>query len=252
MIMARDDVDLVPVVDDDGALAGVMTERALARRYVRESREPSRLDAPTAVGAIAAVLEGAQLVGEPDQEIAGRVWVLAMASTSLPLGFEAGDVVVVGDRPDAQRIAHRGRRRAARGDQRDRGRRGVLALARERGTARRRLALDSYVTARMITLSAPCAGADGPPSRSSVRAADLVAEISETSRTSTTGRLSSSTGDRRPIGLVTRSDLVNPEPRPRCSSTTPSRRRAWRASSPPRSSRSSTTTTSARSRRACR
>ena len=57
MIMARDEVDLVPVVDDDGRLAGVMTERALARRYVRESREASRLDAPTAIGAIAGVLE---------------------------------------------------------------------------------------------------------------------------------------------------------------------------------------------------
>ena len=37
--MAREDLDLVPIVDDDGALAGVMTERALARRYIRESRE---------------------------------------------------------------------------------------------------------------------------------------------------------------------------------------------------------------------
>ena len=45
--MAREDLDLVPIVDGDGALAGVMTERALARRYIRESREPSELDAPT-------------------------------------------------------------------------------------------------------------------------------------------------------------------------------------------------------------
>ena len=56
--MAREDLDLVPIVDDDGALAGVMTERALARRYIRESREPSELDAPTTVGAIVEVLEG--------------------------------------------------------------------------------------------------------------------------------------------------------------------------------------------------
>ena len=45
--MSRQDLDLVPIVDDAGALAGVMTERALARRYIRESREPSELDAPT-------------------------------------------------------------------------------------------------------------------------------------------------------------------------------------------------------------
>ena len=42
-LMAREDLDLVPIVDGDGALAGVMTERALARRYIRESREASQL-----------------------------------------------------------------------------------------------------------------------------------------------------------------------------------------------------------------
>src|SRR6202020_1995634 len=34
--LARADLELVPVVDDNGALAGVLTERALARRYVRD------------------------------------------------------------------------------------------------------------------------------------------------------------------------------------------------------------------------
>jgi len=85
LTMARDGLDLVPIVDERGVLAGVMTERALARRYIRESREASRLDAPTAIGAITAVLQGEQLVGEVDQEVSGRVWVLAMATESLPL-----------------------------------------------------------------------------------------------------------------------------------------------------------------------
>ena len=80
LIMAGDDFDLVPLVDGEGARAGVMTETALARRYVRESREASRLDAPTSVGAITSVLEGRQLVGEPDHAVTGRVWVLAMAA----------------------------------------------------------------------------------------------------------------------------------------------------------------------------
>jgi manganese-dependent inorganic pyrophosphatase len=42
-----------------------MTERALARRYVRESREASRLDAPTTVGAITGVLEAASSSASP-------------------------------------------------------------------------------------------------------------------------------------------------------------------------------------------
>ena len=48
--MARAGLELVPVVDDDGALVGVVTERALARRFIRETREASTLrDAPTNV-----------------------------------------------------------------------------------------------------------------------------------------------------------------------------------------------------------
>ena len=212
LIMAHEDVDLVPVVGDDGALAGVMTERALARRYVRESREASRLDAPTTVGTIAEVLEGRQLVGEPGREVTGRVWVLAMASESLPIGFTAGDVVVVGDRPDAQRIAIdvgvalvvTSNGTAPPDD--------VLALARERGIAVVTSPLDSYVTSRMITLSAPCrALMDTEPLV--VRPDDLLRDIADTVKDVDYRAAVVVDGRRHPVGLVTRSDLVNPEPR---------------------------------------
>src|SRR5215207_3971105 len=212
LIMARDEVDLVPVVDDDGRLAGVMNERALARRYVRESREASRLDAPTAVGAITGVLQGEQLVGEPAAEVTGRVWVLAMASASLPLGFAAGDVVVVGDRPEAQRIAIEvgvGLLVITNGTAvEDR----ILDLARARGLPVVASPLDSYVTARMITLSAPCrALMDREPLV--VGPEDLVADIAETVKDVDYRAAVVLDADRRPVGLVTRSDLVNPEPR---------------------------------------
>ena len=212
LLMAHEDVDLVAIVGDDGALAGVVTESALARRYVRESREASRLDAPTTVSAITGVLEGRQLVGEGDREVTGRVWVLAMATESLPLGFTAGDVVVVGDRPDAQRIAIEvgvallvtSNGTSPPDD--------VLALARERDTAVVTSPLDSYVTSRMITLSAPCrALMDTEPLV--VRPDDLVLEIAETVKDVDYRAAVVVDGRRRPVALVTRSDLVSPEPR---------------------------------------
>jgi manganese-dependent inorganic pyrophosphatase len=200
------------VADDGGALAGVITERALARRYVRESREASRLDAPTAVAAITDVLQGEQLVGEPGDEVAGRVWVLAMSTESLPLGFSAGDVVVVGDRPRAQRIAIEVGvallvvSNGCRPDDE------VLALAGERGTAVVLSPLDSYVTSRMITLSAPCrALMDAEPLV--VRPDDLVTDITETVKDVDYRAAVVVDGRRVPVGLVTRSDLVNPQPR---------------------------------------
>jgi manganese-dependent inorganic pyrophosphatase len=212
IIMARDEVDLVPVVDDAGRLAGAITERALARRYVRESRETSRLDAPTAVGVIASVLEGEQLVGDPDAQVTGRVWVLAMATRSLPLAFAAGDVVVVGDRPEAQRIAIEvgvGLLVITNGTAVDEQ---IRALARERGTAVVASPLDSYVSARMITLSAPCrALMDREPLV--VATDDLIADVTETVKDVDYRAAVVVDADRRPVGLVTRSDLVDPEPR---------------------------------------
>src|SRR3984957_16299884 len=78
LAMARANLGLVSIVDDSGALVGVVDERALARRYIRESRQTSTLrDAPTFVGAIVDVLEGKLISGE-DKRLAGRVWIHAM------------------------------------------------------------------------------------------------------------------------------------------------------------------------------
>jgi manganese-dependent inorganic pyrophosphatase len=211
LAMAREDSDVVPVVDGDGTLVGVVTERALARRYIRESRETSSLvDAPTTVQAIVDVLEGEALLGA-DRSVAGRVWVLAM-DASWSTGIGEGDVVVVGDREDAQRraielgavliVASNGARPGG----------AVLDLARERGTAVVLSPLDSYVTGRMITLSAPCrAVMDADPL--TVRPDDLVADISDSVKDIHYRAAVAVDSAGRPVGLVNRTDLVNPQRR---------------------------------------
>jgi manganese-dependent inorganic pyrophosphatase len=209
LAMAYEDLELIPVVDGAGELTGVVTERTLARRYVRESREASRLDAPTAVEAVARVLDGELLAGDGARELTGRVWVLAM---SLPMGVAAGDVAVVGDRADAQRraldigaallVASNGTRPDDE----------ILARAREQGTAVISTELDSYVAARMITLSAPCSALMDPDPLT-VRPDDLVEDVVEAVNDVDYRAAVAVDGDRRPVGLVTRSDLVNPPPR---------------------------------------
>jgi manganese-dependent inorganic pyrophosphatase len=208
LALARADLELVPIVDDDGALVGVLTERALARRFVRESRHTSTLqDAPTTVSAVAAALEGMVLT-EGDQTLAGRVWVQSMDVQS-PTGVSEGDVVVVGNRIDAQRLA------VARGaallvlsndstppDE-------LLALARERGTAVIVSPLDSYVSGRMITLAAPCrAFMESDPL--TVTTDDLVADVSEQIKEIHYGAAVAVDAQQRPVGLITRADLVAP------------------------------------------
>jgi manganese-dependent inorganic pyrophosphatase len=209
--MARSGTDVVPVIDADGILVGVVTERALARRYIRESRETSSLvDTPTAVRAIAEVLEAEPLVGA-EREVAGRVWVFAR-DTSASTGMEAGDVVVVGDRADAQRatielgagllVISNGSEPAD----------GIVELAREKGTAVIVSPLDSYVTGRMITLAAPARSVmDAEPL--TVRPDDVLSDIAEAVKDIHYRAAVAVDAAGRPVGLVTRSDLVNPQRR---------------------------------------
>jgi manganese-dependent inorganic pyrophosphatase len=209
--MARANLDLVPVVDKDGTLAGVVTERALARRYIRESRQTSTLkEAPTRVRAIVEVLEGELVTGE-DKLLAGRVWVHSM-DVATQSGISDGDVVVVGNRSDAQRlvielgasllVASNGVRPAD----------DVLALATERGTAVIVSPLDTYVSGRMITLAAPCrAFMEQDPL--TVSPDYLIADISDQIKDIHYGTAVAVDSGRRPIGVVTRSDLVAPQPR---------------------------------------
>jgi manganese-dependent inorganic pyrophosphatase len=211
--MARQDLELMPIVADDGALAGVMTERTLARRYIRETREVTSLaDAAASVNAIVAQLDGELVTGDGEQEVAGRVWVLAMDVGTLPDDIGAGDVVVVGNRDDAQRraiemgvtlmVTSNGTRPADE----------VLALAGERGTTVVSSPWDSYVSSRMVTLSAPCrALMDAEPL--TVRPDDLVSDISPLIGNVDYRAAVAVDAAHRPIGVVTHAELLSPEPR---------------------------------------
>jgi manganese-dependent inorganic pyrophosphatase len=212
LTLAREGLDLVPIVDDGGALVGVVSERALAHRFIRESREASTLvDAPTTVGCVAEVLEGEMVTGEADRRIAGRVWVHAM-EVGAPTQIAEGDTVVVGNRADAQRLAlERGAALVILSNS-SRPSEEIVALARERGAAVLVSPLDTYVSGRMVTLSAPSrAFMDADPL--TVSPDDLLSDIAEPVKDIDYRAAVAVDGDRRPRGLVTRSDLVGPTPR---------------------------------------
>lgn len=209
--MAAAGLDLLPVVDSEGVLTGVLTERSLARRYVRDSHEVPQLLGPTSVAAMAAVLEGDILTGPGDRRVDGRVRVLARDVATFGPSSPA-DVAVVGDRHDAQlRVLELGigalviSSGTAVPDV-------TLALARELGTPVISTPLDSYVAGRMITLSCPCqALADCDPL--TVRARDLLNDIDEDIKDASYRAAVVVNRDGHPIGLVTRADLVDPPAR---------------------------------------
>src|ERR671910_2612438 len=213
LTMAKRNISQLPIVEDDGSITGIITERNLARMYVRESRGASTFaDSPVSVGAMVEVLEGELLVGEADRESSGQLWVISMSVDSMGQSMEPGDIVVIGDRP-------RGLRRAlelgagvlvvsngVRPEDE------VLEMARERGTAVLLSPLDSYVTSRLIQLSVPCweVMSENPLT---VRPDDLVTEITEQVM-EVHYRAAIAVDEKRvPLGVISRTDLINPDPR---------------------------------------
>ncbi len=211
-LMVQEGLELLPVVDDDGVLAGVLTEEALARRYVRESRGASTLQAPTAVGEMVSGLAGELLTGRVEQRATGRVWVLAMDVATMLRDVSKGDVVVAGDRPDAQmRAVEAGVGVVVLSNGTQPGP-GVLEAAAEREIPVIRTPLDSYVAGRMITLSSPCrALIDREPL--TTRRDNLIDDVSEEVKDVSYRAAVVVDRGHRPVGLLTRAELVSPQPR---------------------------------------
>jgi manganese-dependent inorganic pyrophosphatase len=208
LAMSKADLELVPIVDEHGALAGVLTERALARRYIRDSLRTSTLEeAPTYVSAVVSVLEGELVTGE-DRQLSGRVWVYAMDSGN-DSGISEGDIVVVGNRPESQLLVIELGAALVVLSNSAAPSEAALAAARTRGTAIVLSPLDSYVSGRMITLAAPCSALmEKKPL--TVSADFLVDDMSEQIKEIHYGAAVAVDADDRPVGLVTRSDLVAP------------------------------------------
>jgi manganese-dependent inorganic pyrophosphatase len=213
LTMARRNISQLPIVEDDGTLTGIITERNLARMYVRESRGASTFaNSPVSVGAMVEVLEGELLVGKKESESSGQLWVISMSVDSMGKSMNPGDVVVIGDRPKGQRRAIElgaGVVVVSNGVRPDDE---VLDLAREKGTAVVLSPIDSYVTSRLIQLSVPCweVMSENPLT---VRPDDLLTEITEQVM-EVHYRAAIAVDDARvPIGVITRTDLLNPRPR---------------------------------------
>src|SRR5918997_529496 len=213
LMMAKRNISQLPIVEDDGSITGIITERNLARMYVRESRGASTFaDSPVSVGAMVEVLEGELLVGDQDSVFSGQLWVISMSVDSMGKSMKSGDVVVIGDRPRGQRRAIElgaGVLVVSNGVRPDDE---ILELAREQGTAIVISPIDSYVTSRLIQLSVPCweVMSENPLTFSPD---DLVSEITEQVMEVHYRAAIAVDDGRVPLGVVTRTDLLNPKPR---------------------------------------
>jgi manganese-dependent inorganic pyrophosphatase len=212
LAMAEHGLDVVPVLDADGAVAGVLTEGALARRYIRESRDASDFSGRAVhLQAVCDVLDGEILV-TGDGDVSGRLWVLAMEANALKDIVRKGDIAVAGDLPATQLAAielgvdllvlSNGTRPSDE----------VLEAARAASINLIVSPLDSYVSARMIQLAVPV-GRIMDPDPLTVEPDDVLEDVTPEILEVEYRTAVVVDPRRRPLGLVGRSALVSPAPR---------------------------------------
>lgn len=212
LTMAGRNISQLPVVDDDGSLVGIITERNLARMYVRESRGASSFkDSPVSVDAMVEVLEG-ELLGGENRESSGQLWVISMGVESMGKSMKPGDIVVVGDRLEAQKRAIELGAGVLVVSNGVRPEDEVLDLAGEHGTTVVLSPLDSYVTSRLIQLSVPSweIMSENPLT---VNPDDFITEITEQVMEVHYRAAIAVDENKVPTGVITRTDLLNPKPR---------------------------------------
>lgn len=212
VVMSNRNIGQIPVVDDDGKLSGIITERDLARMYVRESNEASSFEnSPVWVHLIVEVLEGELLVAGP-KSANGKLWVVSMSEDSMGSEMQSGDVVVVGDRTGAQKRAIELGVSVLVISNNIRPEDEILELAREKGVAVVVSPSDSYVTSRMIQLSVPCweVMSENPLT---VAPDTLITDITQSVMEVHYRAAIAIDENKVPVGVISRTDLINPEPR---------------------------------------
>ncbi len=205
--VAITDKRILPVVDDDCRLVGVVTLDDVAARYLQQLDLASGVQNRISYASILHTLDGELLAGEREGEWQGRVWVAAMKAETVESLVRPGDMVVVGDRANAQSAALEGGASCLVLVGGAEPPEDVLTHARERGTRVIKTPHDSYRVTRLLNLSIPVSEVmrrDAP----TAEVDELASEAEESLSTRGTIALPVTDGDRKLVGILSRSDLL--------------------------------------------
>ncbi|MDZ4170109.1 MAG: putative manganese-dependent inorganic diphosphatase [Coriobacteriia bacterium] len=206
-LMRERDVRALPVVDDSGALIGLVSQRMLAERYLEETELAGFARMPVTVERLAKVLDGEVLAGAPGDEVAGGVLIGAAEPATLAARISPGDVVILGDRLRSQPLALESGAACLIVTTGARPVDAVIELARAKGASVIVTAHDTYSAARLVSLSQAVGDlmdtdilTFGPEALLSEAAEDLLASVQrEAVVTDEVGHV---------VGMLTRTDIA--------------------------------------------
>lgn len=147
----------LPVVSADGMLQGIVTVSDLAARYYRELELEDLAEAGVSFDSLAKAIDAQFVTAAPagGQLVKGRVRIAAAAGAVLQALLGKGDIVLIGDRPQDQRLvigAGCACLILTAGTEPDAA---VLAEAEEKGVFVLTTQHDTYTVARLIQQSVP-------------------------------------------------------------------------------------------------
>lgn len=104
-VMRENDLRALPVVDDEGHVLGLLSQRSLAVRYLEETQIAGFGDMPVSVERLAQAVGGQILVGDKDRVVRGRVHIAAAEPETAVGAIAPGDVLILGNRKRTQPLA---------------------------------------------------------------------------------------------------------------------------------------------------
>lgn len=145
----------IPVLEETGKVAGMIAVKDLAMRYYNEMSIQDLEEAAVDYRSIIKTLDGTLLCGQPEKKFTGKVKIGASSLTTISTVIEPEDLVILGNRVDAQLAVLQagaaalvltiGTELAPE----------VLQAANEREAIIIRTPYDTYTTARLINQSVP-------------------------------------------------------------------------------------------------
>jgi manganese-dependent inorganic pyrophosphatase len=104
-LMRKHDIHAVPIVAEDGRVRGVVSERMLARSYLKEMDIYRGENGTFTLGKIAETLNGFLVVGQPETHIKGSFLIGAMSPETMINHIMPKDTLILGNRENAQILA---------------------------------------------------------------------------------------------------------------------------------------------------
>ncbi len=154
-IMRKNNVKVLPVVDDAGKLQGLVTLSNITQKFMDAVDDSTLGASQTSLDNIAETINGRVLVRGPVFHSTGRIHVAASNLADLRAALEPGDILITGRRQDVLEAAIAGQVGLVIHTCAEEPGEDVLEAARKSDTAIIGTLADTYTTARLINQSTP-------------------------------------------------------------------------------------------------